>query len=277
MEQFLDKELLNKLYVYFVTYGMNFIAALIIFIVGRWLASVVSRIVEKIMHRTRVDKTLISFAKNIVYAILLILVLIATLSKLGIQTASLIAVIGAGTLAVGLALQGSLANFAAGVILIIFRPFRIGDLIEVEGIKGIVEELQIFNTLLYAVDKRRLVIPNSKVTANKIINLSSVHKGKAWVDMIFGISYEDDIKKARDILQKVALSDPRVLKDPEPFVGVLELADSSVNIVCRPWVKPEDYQAVRFDILEKGKIELEKNGLTIAFPQRDVHIYQEKK
>lgn len=211
MEQFLDKELLNKLYVYFVTYGMNFIAALIIFIVGRWLASVVSRIVEKIMHRTRVDKTLISFAKNIVYAILLILVLIATLSKLGIQTASLIAVIGAGTLAVGLALQGSLANFAAGVILIIFRPFRIGDLIEVEGIKGIVEELQIFNTLLYAVDKRRLVIPNSKVTANKIINLSSVHKGKAWVDMIFGISYEDDIKKARDILQKVALSDPRVL------------------------------------------------------------------
>jgi len=277
MEQFLDKEILNKLYVYFVTYGMNFIAALIIFIVGRWLASVVSRIVEKIMHRTRVDKTLISFAKNIVYAILLILVLIATLSKLGIQTASLIAVIGAGTLAVGLALQGSLANFAAGVILIIFRPFRIGDLIEVEGIKGIVEELQIFNTLLYAVDKRRLVIPNSKVTANKIVNLSSVHKGKAWVDMVFGISYEDDIKKARDILQKVALSDPRVLKDPEPFVGVLELADSSVNIVCRPWVKPEDYQAVRFDILEKGKIELEKNGLTIAFPQRDVHIYQEKK
>ncbi len=277
MEQFLDKELLNKLYVYFVTYGMNFIAALIIFIVGRWLASVVSKIVEKIMHRTRVDKTLISFAKNIVYAILLILVLIATLSKLGIQTASLIAVIGAGTLAVGLALQGSLANFAAGVILIIFRPFRIGDLIEVEGIKGIVEELQIFNTILYAVDKRRLVIPNSKVTADKIVNLSSVYKGKVWVDMIFGISYEDDIKKARNILQKVALSDPRILKDPEPFVGVLELADSSVNIVCRPWVKPEDYQAVRFDILEKGKIELEKNGLTIAFPQRDVHIYQEKK
>lgn len=277
MMQFLDKEILDKLHMYFVTYGMNFVGAIIIFIIGRWLASIISKLVEKVMHRTRVDKTLISFAKNIIYAALLILVLIATLSKLGIQTASLIAVIGAGTLAVGLALQGSLANFAAGVILIIFRPFRIGDLIEVEGTKGIVEELQIFNTILYAVDKRRLVIPNSKVTSDKIINLSSINKDKSWVDMVFGISYNDDIEKAREILQKVALSDPRVLKDPPPFVGVLELADSSVNVVCRPWVKPKDYQAVRFDILEKGKIELEKNGLTIAYPQRDVHIYEEKK
>ncbi len=277
MMQFLDKEILDKLHMYFVTYGMNFVGAIIIFIIGRWLASIISKLVEKVMHRTRVDKTLISFAKNIIYAALLILVLIATLSKLGIQTASLIAVIGAGTLAVGLALQGSLANFAAGVILIIFRPFRIGDLIEVEGTKGIVEELQIFNTILYAVDKRRLVIPNSKVTSDKIINLSSINKDKSWVDMVFGISYNDDIEKAREILQKVALSDPRVLKDPPPFVGVLELADSSVNVVCRPWVKPKDYQAVRFEILEKGKIELEKNGLTIAYPQRDVHIYEEKK
>ena len=268
------EETLDKLYEYAVTYGLSLIAAIVIFIIGRWIARIVSRLIEKIMLKSNVEKTLASFVKNIAYACLLLFVIIAALNKLGIQTTSFIAVIGAAGLAVGLALQGSLANFAAGVMLIIFKPFKVGDFIEAGGTLGTVVEIQIFNTVLDHFDNRRIVVPNSKITGDNITNFSAIEKRR--VDLVFGISYGDDIKKAKQALERVVAADPRVLKEPKPVIAVSELADSSVNLVCRPWVKPKDYWDVYFDTLEKGKLELEKSGITIPFPQRDIHMYEEK-
>ena len=199
---------------------------------------------------------------------------IAALNRLGIQTTSLIAIIGAAGLAVGLALQGSLANFAAGIMLILFKPFKVGDVIEAGGALGVVTEIQIFNTILNTPDNKRVIIPNNKVTGDNITNITGTDKRR--VDMVFGISYTDDIKKAKEILEQVVQSNPLVLKDPRHTIAVSELADSSVNLVCRPWVRTEDYWNVYFDITEKGKIALEEGGMTIPFPQRDVHLYQER-
>ncbi|MFC1666390.1 mechanosensitive ion channel family protein [Candidatus Omnitrophota bacterium] len=268
------EEALDKLHVYIITYGLSFMAAIAIFIIGKWLARIVSRVIEKLMIKANTEKTLASFVKNISYVGLMVFVVIAALGKLGIQTTSFIAVIGAAGLAVGLALQGSLSNFAAGVLLIIFKPFKVGDFIAVSGTMGTVVEIQIFNTILDHFDNRRIVVPNSKVTGDNITNFSAIQKRR--VDLVFGISYSDNIKTAKEALEKVVSSDPRVLKDPKPVIAVSELGDSSVNLVCRPYVKPQDYWAVRFDTLEKGKLELEKNGITIPFPQRDVHMYNEK-
>ena len=269
------QEMLDKVYVYLASYGLNVVAAILIFVIGRWLARLISRLIEKLMVRAKAEKTLASFVKHITYIGLLVFVIIATLNKLGVETTSLIAIIGAAGLAVGLALQGSLANFAAGIMLIVFKPFEVGDFIEAGGTLGTVEEVQIFNTILNHPDNRRIIVPNSKITGDNITNFSAIDKRR--IDLVFGISYSDDIKKAKEALEKVVFSDPRVLKDPKPVIAVSELGDSSVNLVCRPWVKPADYWAVTFDTLEKGKAELEKNGITIPFPQRDVHMYQEKK
>jgi small conductance mechanosensitive channel len=269
------EDMLNKLYEYIVTYGLSFIAAILIFIIGKWLARVISRFIERIMLKANLDKTLATFVKHISYIGLLVFVVIASLNKLGVQTTSLIALIGAAGLAVGLALQGSLANFAAGIMLIIFKPFKVGDFIAAAGTMGTVVEIQIFNTILDHYDNRRIVIPNAKITGDNITNFSAIQKRR--IDLVFGISYSDDIRKAKQALEKVVSTDERVLKDPKPVIAVSELGDSSVNLVCRPWVKPQDYWAVYFDTLEKGKLELEKNGITIPFPQRDVHLYQEKK
>lgn len=268
------ENMLNKLYEYAVTYGLSLLAAILIFIIGKWVARAISRIIERLMLKANVEKTLASFVKHIAYAILLVFVAIAALNKLGIQTTSFVAIIGAAGLAVGLALQGSLANFAAGVMLIIFKPFKVGDFIEAGGTLGTVVEIQIFNTILDHFDNRRIVVPNSKVTGDNITNFSAIDKRR--VDLVFGISYGDDMKKAKEALLGVVKNDSRVLKDPAPVVAVSELADSSVNIVYRPYVRPSDYWAVYFDTLEKGKEALEKNGITIPFPQRDIHMYQEK-
>jgi small conductance mechanosensitive channel len=267
--------IVSKAYAYLIAYGVNVIAAILIFLIGKWLAGVVSRLTEKLILKGNGDNTLASFVKHLTYIGLLVIVIIAAISKLGVQTTSLIAIIGAAGLAVGLALQGSLANFAAGLMLVIFRPFKVGDLIEAGGTLGTVVEIQIFNTVINALDNRRVIIPNAKVTGDNIINLSSIENRR--VDLVFGISYSDDIKKAKESLESVVAADSRILKDPAPTVAVSELADSSVNLVCRPWVKPDDYWGVYFDTLEKGKVELEKNGITIPFPQRDVHLYEENK
>ncbi len=264
----------NKLYEYVVTYGLNFVAAIVILIVGKWIAAFISRIIEKLMTKTHVEKTLASFVRHIAYFALMVFVIIAALNKLGVQTTSLIAVIGAAGLAVGLALQGSLANFAAGIMLIIFKPFKVGDFIEAGGALGVVHEIQIFNTIMNTMDNRQVIVPNSKVTGDNITNFTGLEKRR--IDLVFGISYSDDIKTAKEALEHVVTFDSRVLKNPKPVIAVSELADSSVNLVCRPWVKPKDYWNVYFDTLEKGKIELEKRGITIPFPQRDVHMYQEK-
>jgi small conductance mechanosensitive channel len=268
------ENLSEKALEYLALYGFNVLAALLIFIVGRFVADIVSKIIEKAVVRSSKDITLANFVKHISYIGLLILFIIAAVSKLGVQTASLVAVIGAAGLVVGLALQGSLANFAAGILLIIFKPFKIGDLVEAAGVIGIVKEIHIFCSTVNTLDNKRVIIPNAKITGDNITNLSDIDKRR--IDLVFGISYCDDMKEAKNALQRVVSTDPRILKEPEPTIAVSELADSSVNRVCRPWVKPEDYWGVYFDVIEKGKLELEKSGITIPFPQRDVHMYPGK-
>jgi small conductance mechanosensitive channel len=260
---------------YLAAYGLNIVAAIFIILIGKWLAGVIARITERLLVKAEVDKTLATFARRLVYILLLVFVIIAALNKLGVQTTSLVAILGAAGLAVGFALQASLSNFASGVMLIMFKPFKVGDFVEVADTLGSVQGIHIFNTILSSPDNRRIIIPNSQITSEKITNFTAIDRRR--IDLVFGISYDDDIKKAKDILQAIVTSDERVLKDPPPTIGVLELGDSSINIVCRPWVKPADYWDVYFDTLENAKVQLEASGLSIPYPQRDVHMYEEKK
>jgi len=200
-------------------------------------------------------------------------IIIAALGKLGIQTASFVAILGAAGLAIGFALQGSLSNFASGVLLTIFRPFKAGDYVEAGGSAGIIEEISIFNTILKTPDNRKVIIPNSKVTGDNITNYSA--KDVRRVELKFGIGYSDDIKKAKEVIEKVLKADTRVLNDPAYTVAVLELGDSSVNFAVRPWVKTSDYWPVLFDITENIKLSFDNNGISIPFPQTDVHLHHE--
>lgn len=257
-----------------VPFVLNLVAAFFIYLVGKWAAKVISNLVERLMVKAKVDVALAKFVRNLVKVIILGFAIIAAIGKLGVQTTSFIAILGAAGLAVGMALQGTLSNFAAGVMLILFKPFKIGDFIEGGGVLGSVEEIQIFNTILRSSDNRKIILPNSKISGDTITNFSGIDKRR--VDMTFGIAYADDMKKAKEVLLKLMNEDPRVLKDPAPLVAVSELGDSSVNLVCRPWVKPSDYWGVYFDAMEQGKLALEAAGMSIPFPQRDVHLYQEK-
>lgn len=264
--------MLDKLYELCVNNGLNFVAAVLIFFIGRWAARLISALVGGVMERSSIDKTLTSFTRNVVYWALFFFVCVAALNKVGVETTSFIALLGAAGLAVGLALQGSLSNFAAGTMIVMFRPFKVGDFIAAAGTMGTVEEIQIFNTILNAPDNRREIVPNSKITSDNVTNFSAIERRR--IDLVFSISYGDDMKKAKEALMEVLNTDPRILKDPAPVVAVSELADSSVNLVCRPWVKPTDYWDVRFAVVEQGKLALEKEGITIPFPQRDVHMYK---
>ena len=268
------EQIMQKLVEYATTYGLRVLAAILIFIIGKIVARILTNVLVTVMKRTHVEETLASFVKHIAYVALMTFVVIAALNKLGVETTSFIAILGAAGLAVGLALQGSLANFAAGVMLIIFKPFKVGDFIMAGGEMGTVKEIQIFNTVLAHPDNRKVIVPNAQVTGGTITNFSAIENRR--IDLVFGISYGDDMKKAKEALAKVIAADDRILKEPKPVIAVSELADSSVNIVCRPWVKPGDYWDVYFSVTEKGKLELEKNGITIPFPQRDVHMYTEK-
>ncbi len=256
-----------------VKYGLKILAALAIFIIGRWLARWISKLIANATKKAKVEPTLVSFVKYLSYVAMLVLVVIAAISALGIDTMQFVALLGAAGLAVGLALQGSLANFASGVLLIIFRPFKVGDFVEVAGTKGTVKEVKIFNTVLNSPDNIRIVIPNAQVTGSNILNYTV--NGTRRVDLVIGVSYEDDIKKAKEVIEVVLANDERVLEEPAPTVAVVELADSSVNFVVRPWVKAADYWDAYFDITGKVKLALESNGLTIPFPQQDVHIKKE--
>jgi small conductance mechanosensitive channel len=268
------EELINKMYEYVALYGMNIIAALLIFVIGRLLAKIATNILGTLLEKAKVELTLVAFIKHLAYIGLLVFVIIAALSKLGVETTSFVAVLGAAGLAVGLALQGSLANFAAGVLLIMFRPFKVGDTVQICGDIGTVKEINIFNTIMHTPDNQRKIIPNSKVTGDTITNLTDVDMRR--VDLTFGISYSDNIKTAKEALERVVAADVRILKNPAPTIAVAGLGDNSVNLVCRPWCRPGDYWNIYFDITEKGKLELEKSGITIPFPQRDVHLFQAK-
>ena len=253
-------------------FGLRMITAVLIFVVGRWVARLARNVIEKMMERSNVDVTLVPFVGNLIYISLLTFVILAALAQLGIQTTSFIAVIGAAGLAVGLALQGSLANFAAGVLMLIFRPFRVGDFIEGAGVSGVVEEIHIFTTQLRTLDNKTIIIPNAKITGDNITNYTK--KEKRRVDLVVGVSYGDDIEKVKRVIWNVLDGDARVLKDPAPTVAVLELGESSVNFAVRPWVNTADYWNVYFDTTENLKKRFDAEGIHIPFPQRDVHIHQ---
>jgi small conductance mechanosensitive channel len=266
------EEILDKIYQLLTVYGLKVLAAIAIFIIGRWVAKGVRKLVERMMTKGKVDSTLVTFTSNMAYIGLLAFIVVAALGQLGIQTTSFIAILGAAGLAVGLALQGSLSNFAAGFLLIIFRPFKVGDLIEAAGVFGVVEAIQIFTTQLKTADNKTVIIPNAKLTDDNIVNWTV--KGTRRVDMVFGIGYDDDIDKARSLMAEIIAEDSRILETPAPQISVSELADSSVNFVVRPWVKVEDYWGVHFDLTEKIKKAFDANGVSFPFPQRDVHLYQ---
>ena len=254
---------------YVVPWSVNIALAITVFIVGRMIAKGLVKVVGRLLVRAKVDTMLIEFIESIANAALLLFVIIATLDMLGVDTTSLIAMLGAAGIAVGLALQGSLQNFASGVLLIVFRPFTIGNVVDAGGVIGKVEKITIFNTILLTPDNREVIVPNGAIYGGTITNLSA--RANRRIDMVFGIGYGDDIKKAKELLMKTMESDSRVLKDPAPQVALGELADSSVNFVVRPWVKGDDYWDVKFDLTEQIKLAFDQNGVSIPFPQMDVH------
>jgi len=270
MEDIIPNDIIAQLQEILAVYGLKIIAAIAIFIIGKIVAKMIKSGVAKAMTRSKSDPILISFTTNILYAGLLAFVVIAALGQLGIQTTSFIAILGAAGLAIGLALQGSLSNFASGVLMIIFRPFKQGDFIEGAGVAGVVEEVHIFNTVMRTGDNKTIIIPNGSLMNGNIVNYST--KPTRRLDFVFGIGYDDDLRKAKEVLEEILNNDERILKDPAITIGILELADSSVNIAARPWVKSADYWPVHFDITEQVKLRFDQEGISFPFPQQDIHI-----
>ena len=255
-------------------YSLNIIGAILIFIVGKWLARRIAKLLSKLLEKNNVDLTLVNFLSNLTYYTLIVLVVVAAAGRLGINTTSFLTIIGAAGLAVGLALKDSLSNFAAGVMLVLFRPFTIGDVVSAAGITAKVEKITIFNTLFCSPDNQLIIVPNNKIISDIITNINA--KDTRRVDLTVGISYSDDMAKTKEILDRLAKEDSRILSDPGPTIAVAELADSSVNLVFRPWVKTSDYWNVRFDLTEKIKNALDEAGISIPFPQQDVHLFVDK-
>lgn len=255
---------------YISLYGLKVVAAIAIFIIGKWLAKKLVVLAKKMMVKAKVDETLVSFAGNVMYGMTITFVVIAALNQLGVETTSLAAVLAAAGLAIGLALQGSLSNLAAGVMIIIFRPFKIGDYVDAGGTAGTVEDISIFTTSFRTPDNRQVIVPNDAITSSIITNVSA--KPERRVDLKIGVGYSDDLSKVKKVLTKIIESEERILKDKDVTIAVAELGDSSVNLVVRPWVKTSDYWDVYFDLTEKIKITFDKEGISIPFPQRDLHI-----
>jgi small conductance mechanosensitive channel len=251
-------------------WGLSVIGALALLLVGRVACGALRRGTRRALERSSVDSSLVPFVSGAVYYLALTAVVLAVLSLFGIQTTSVIAVLGAASLAVGLALQGTLSNFAAGTMLLLFRPFRLGDWVEVAGVAGSVQEIGLFSTVLHTADNVRITLSNSSVYGDTIKNYSANETRRN--DLVVGISYDDDIARALETIQSVLAADPRVLRDPEPVVAVAELADSSVNLVVRPWCAGTDYWGLRFDLTRRLKEALEEAGCSIPYPQRDVHL-----
>jgi small conductance mechanosensitive channel len=252
--------------------AINAVTAIVIFYVGRIVVRLLTRGMRKVMESQGVDKTLVSFASNLISMVLMMIVIIAAISELGVQTTSFIAVLGAAGLAIGLALQGSLSNFASGVLIVLFRPYKVGDWIEAAGISGTVEEVQILTTVLKTGDNKQVIVPNSQIMGSIITNYSA--KDTRRVDMIVGVSYDDELDEVRRTLEELVAAEDRVLDDPACTIAVSELADSSVNFVVRPWVRTSDYWDVKFDLTEAIKKRFDKEGISFPFPQQDVHLYK---
>lgn len=254
-------------------YSMQILAAIVILVVGLWLAKKIKAVFVSALNKKEVDPTLIGFFCSTLHGGLVLFIVIAAIGKLGVQTTSFVAVIGAAGLAVGLALQGSLSNFASGVLLILFKPFKVGDYIKAGGEAGVVVEVGILTTEMKTPDNIKIILPNSAIMGGSITNVSA-HPTRR-VDMVVGVSYGDDLNKAKQIMEDLLAADERVLKDPAPTVAVSNLGDSSVDFVVRPWVNSADYWAVKFDFTQAVKEKFDAEGVSIPFPQRDVHLFQD--
>jgi small conductance mechanosensitive channel len=264
---------MDSIVAFFETYHplRHLVVAILILVVGIRLARLVSGWIERTMTRAHIEPTATRFVANISHIALVVVAVIMTLSRLGIPTTSLLAVLSASALAIGLALQGSLANLSAGLLLIIFRPFRAGDFIGAAGVQGTVQEVHILNTTLHTIDNLRLIVPNAQITDSIITNFVATDTRR--VDFTVGVSYEDNLQKVRQLLETLIAEHPLVLKEPAPFIGVSDLAESSVNIVVRVWVQRRDFQKVRFGLLEQIKLVFDQHGITIPYPQRTVHVH----
>ncbi len=255
-------------------YAMSILMALVVFLVGKWIVRRITNLLVSVLRKINgMDETLVKFLENIVYYILMIVVILAALSELGIETTSFMAILGAAGLAIGLALQGSLGNFASGVMIILFKPFKVGDVVTAAGVTGSVQEVSIFNTVMITPDNQKIIVPNSAITNDSITNINANPTRR--VDLVVGIGYDDDIKKAKNVLNSIVEADERVLKEKGITVAVSELADSSVNFVVRAWVNTPDYWAVKFDLTETIKITFDNEGISIPYPQQDVHHHNQ--
>lgn len=255
-------------------YTLNIALAIVVFVIGKYVARKVTNIAHKLMLKnSKVDDTLANFLDDIIYYALMVVVILTSLKQLGVDTTSFFAILGAAGLAIGLALKDSLGNFASGVMIILFRPFHVGDVINAAGVTGRVEEVSIFNTILITGDNQKMIVPNGAITSGSITNINA--KPERRVDLVVGIGYDDDIKKAKELLNSIVKADQRVLQEKGITVAVSELADSSVNFVVRAWVKTPDYWGVKFDLTENIKIKFDEEGISIPYPQQDVHLYKQ--
>lgn len=255
--------------IYVSEYGLKVLAALIIFIVGKWAITKITKLIKNAMQKANVDKTLVEFADSLIYFLLLAVVVLASLNALGVNTTSFIAIVGAAGLAIALALQGSFSNIGAAVLIIFFRPFKVGDFVEAGGATGTVEDVNLFSTTISPLDNRTIIVPNSKIIGGNITNFSK--KAQRRVDHVFSIGYGDDLKLAKETLMEMMVNDERILKEPAPFVAVSELGDSSVNLIIRSWVNSADFWNVHFEQIEHVKLTFDAKGISIPFPQMDVH------
>lgn len=257
---------------YAIPWGIKIIAAIAIFVIGRLIAKLIVKAVKKIMTKANIEETLRDFLGTIIQAILTVVIVIAALEQLGVDTTSVLAVFAAAGLAIGLAFKDSLSNFAAGIMLILFKPFTNGDFVEAAGVAGIIEYIRIFNTVMRTGDNREITVPNSHIYSGIITNYSA--RDSRRIDLVIGIGYDDNIGKAKTLIEDIISKDERVLKDPEPTIMVLELGESSVDIAVRPWVKTGDYWGVRADLLQTIKETFDAEGISIPYPQRDLHMIQ---
>ncbi len=255
-------------------YCGRILLALLIFIIGRKLIKTLMKVVDRVLTRNGYDNVFVNFLENVASALLTVVLAVFALQQLGVQTTSLVAMLGAAGLAIGLALQGSLSNFASGLMILALKPFEEGDYVAVAGgVEGTVQTVRIFSTVLTTPDNRRIIVPNSMITTDTMTNFTTMDRRR--IDLTIGVSYADDLKVARAVLEKIIQGHENILKEPEPVIMLAELADSSVNFAVRPWVKTEDYWSTRGDLLESIKLELEAAGCSIPYPQQDVHLIQE--
>jgi small conductance mechanosensitive channel len=271
MEFNLDGNLWNQLSELLSSFGISLFIALSILIIGRQVVKILIKVISTALERSNTEDTVRIFVTNLLNTLLMIVVFIAAINQLGIQTTSIIAVLGAAGLAIGLALQGSLSNFAAGILIVIYRPYKVGDYIQADNHLGTVNDIQIFSTVLKTPDNKLVIVPNGSIMNGSIVNFSNQDKRR--VDIIASCSYEDDIDKVKSVLADILSKDDRILNEPKPRIAVSELADSSVNFIVRPWVKNSDYIDVYYSLLEEIKKRFDQEGIAIPYPQTDVHIH----